>query len=253
MSVAYSDRNKKLLEKSSVFMGYLPAGYPDRQKFISLLESCCKLGMDIAEVGFPAKDPFADGEVIRRAHKAIDYSVTADMDYWRAIRACCPNPLWVMGYLSDLTEGGVYRKLADEGVVDAFVIPGCDDDTFAKMRDELAPCKVDMVRLVSPRDDAEKLRKYFKYDTFIYYQLFNGPTGSNQATEDYTQMLSIAKEYDNLRVLAGFGVNTPMQVRQLLDGGFDGITIGTAMVKKLNISEKNLLDFVEEIANETRS
>lgn len=252
MSTVYSEKNKSLLDKTSFFMGYLPAGYPDRQKFTSLLESCCKLGMDVAEVGFPSKNPFADGDVIRHAHKAIDCTVSADIDYWRAIRASCPNPLWIMGYFADLVESGAYRKLAEENLVDAFVIPDCDDCSYRRIQKELTPYGVDMVRLVRPNSDEKVIREYFQSSAFIYYQLFNGLTGGSQAMEDFSQVLSIAREYGHIRILAGFGVNTPKQARLLLDAGFDGITIGTAMVRELNASAENLLEFVGQIVREIK-
>ena len=252
MSRVYSKKNRSLLNRSDLFMGYLLAGYPSRQTFLSLLSSCCESGVDIVEVGFPSKNPFADGEIIQNAHNAIDSTIAIDMAYWHAVRESCPKPLWFMGYHADLIETGAYYDLAKAGVVDAFVIPDNNEDTFYKMVEKLAPLGVDMVPFVGPCDTERKLREYFQNNVFVYYQLFMGQTGGNQAAEDFTNVLSIAHEYDHLRILAGFGINTPTQAQMLLDAGFDGFIIGTAMVRKLNKSPQTLLEFVKKVKQETK-
>ena len=236
---------------TNLFMGYLPAGYPDRKSFLSLIKLCCENGMDIAEVGFPSKDPFADGDIIRHAHETIDQTISKDISYWHDIRKSCPCPLWIMGYRADLVDSGFYIDLAKAGLVDAFVIPDNDDKTFSHMTKKLEPYNVDMIPFIRPNDTEEKMRECFTDNTFVYYQLFSGPTGSDIEAEDYTKALSIALDYDHLRILAGFGVNSSDQVRHLLDAGINGFIIGTAMVRELNKSEQNLVDFVRQIKKES--
>ena len=240
------------MEKFDIFMGYLPAGYPDRDGFLALLESATGAGLDILEVGFPSKNPFADGKVIRDTHRAIDHSIAHDMAYWRQIRENCPLPLWIMGYSADLVGSGAYLELARAGVVDAFVIPDCDARTFARITQELAPLNVDMVPLVRPDDSDETVRDYFQDYPFVYYQLFLGETGSKAEIDNFTPMLGIARKYNPLRILAGFGISNPTEAQRLLDAGFDGFIVGTAMVRALNESPQALQALIREIRNGTR-
>lgn len=50
------------------------------------MQKCCEAGVDILEVGFPAKDPSFDGEVIRAAQEQVDKVLAADVGYWRELR-----------------------------------------------------------------------------------------------------------------------------------------------------------------------
>ena len=252
MTTIKSEKNQHLLNLSKIFMGYLPAGYPDKSSFLELPELCCKNGMDIVEVGFPSKNPFADGEIIRQAHSVIDHSLSTDINYWRLIRESCSNPLWIMGYREDLVESGMYLKLAQEGLVDAFVIPDNDEDSFDNMQKQLAPLNVDMIRFLRPSCTEEEIRKCFQNSALVYYQLFEGTTGSTKAADSFTEVLSIASEYSHLRILAGFGINSPNQAESLVNAGFDGFIIGTAMVRELNKSVQSLLNFVEQFNYKAR-
>jgi tryptophan synthase alpha chain len=151
-----------------------------------------------------------------------------------------------MGYSADLVESGIYLELAKEGLVDAFVIPDNDDEAFDKMVNELTPLNVDMIRFLRPNCSEGEMRNCFQNSSFVYYQLFEGETGSAMAADDFTEVLSIAGVYDHLRVLAGFGINTHKQAESLLSAGFDGFIVGTAMVRELNKSVQSLLDFVAQ-------
>ena len=70
----------------------------------------------------------------------------------------------------------------------------------------------------------------------------------NSYPEDYLELLTQSRKESNARLFAGFGIGTPERARELLQHGFDGVIIGTAIMKQLNQSEEDLYQFVGKLA-----
>lgn len=243
-----SKRNIDVIEDGKkLLVGYLLAGYPQKESFLKLLTNCEAAGVDIFEIGFPSLDPSNDGEVIQKAHQMVDEVVCSDVSYWAEIRKAVSKPIWVMGYKSDLITTGFYRILAQMELIDALVIPDISFQERQKLSEELAVHGVDIVGFVNPEMQEAELEECFSNTALVYQQLYTGPTGMSVETDNYTEILGKASKYKNTKVFAGFGISTPQRVNQLLNSGFDGAIVGTAMIKKLNASEDELIAFIKEL------
>ncbi|HEO5788761.1 TPA: tryptophan synthase subunit alpha [Streptococcus agalactiae] len=88
-----SEKNRNTFSDKNIFVGYLPAGYPDELRFIEILKNTQDSGVDILELGFPASNPYADGEVIKNAYSKIDYDKVRKIDYWKKIREAVQIPV----------------------------------------------------------------------------------------------------------------------------------------------------------------
>lgn len=241
-------RNQKALQnKGNLLVGYLPQAYPDGETFVTLLPLCQKAGMDILEIGYPASNPTADGQVIRQAHQMIDKAHATDLEYWQKIRQSTSCPIWVMGYAQDLVETGAYLALAKAGVMDALVVPDLPCLDCERIADELAEYQVDVVAFSRPDMGLDEMDFCFTNFALVYQQLYAGQTGGSEVDPRYKELLKIAKKFDGTFVFAGFGINTPQRVREIFSDGFDGAIVGTAMVKKLNESQQDLIEFIEQI------
>jgi tryptophan synthase alpha chain len=251
MTKVLSARNKAILEnRGKLLVGYLVAGYPDPESFLSILKGCTDAGLDIFEIGFPSTVPFLDGEIIQQAHQAVDRSISTDIEYWKKYRKTIENPIWIMGYKDDLMKGNFYRQLAENGLVDNFVIPDMLEEDRRIMAEELKSYDVNVMAFVNPDMTNQEIEKCLSDEDLIYQQLYAGPTGMTVVEDHFEEILSRAKKHPDVRIFAGFGINTPKRVKQLLASGFDGAVIGTAMVKKLNESPQALFNFIRSVKRE---
>lgn len=248
MKIIESKRDNQCLEKKgSLIAGYLVAAYPDMDTFLSIINIAEQAGIDILEIGYPSNDPYDDGEVIKEAHKRTDPVVKTDINYWKKIREKFTGPIWLMGYKKDLIDTGVYRFIADVKCADALVIPDMNIQERIQLKKEVEGSQMDVVGFVSPSTSKEEQNLCFSEFSLIYQQLYDGPTGMPVKTENYKDLLLTGHGYSNTYLFAGFGISTPERVAELLNNGFDGAIIGTAIVRKLNESQEKFKNFIEEL------
>ena len=69
MKTLYSGKNVQAMKNHKVFIGFLPAAYPNTESFLEIIKNCEACGVDIFEFGYPPQNPFADGEVIKKAYQ----------------------------------------------------------------------------------------------------------------------------------------------------------------------------------------
>src|SRR5690625_2718184 len=55
----------------AAFIGYLPAGYPDKEQSIAAAIALAENGADVIEIGIPYSDPVMDGPVIQQATSEV--------------------------------------------------------------------------------------------------------------------------------------------------------------------------------------
>jgi tryptophan synthase alpha chain len=248
MSKIYSERTKKVVANGEKFIiGYFLAGYPDQEQFFEVLDVVEKNGVDVCEIGFPSKNPYADGNVIADAHAKVDFAQATDITYWKKIRECTSKPIWVMAYHEDFIATGIYRFFAEEGVFDGMVIPNTDFETRVALQKEMAFYGIDVIGFASPSMEELELSKVLESSALVYEQLYVGQTGMAQEKEIYHPMLEYTKQYPQVICFAGFGINSYAKVRKVFQDGFHGAAIGTELVKRINISLNSLEIFLKEL------
>lgn len=249
-----NERMKRLFERRKhAFVGYLVAGYPDGEESLRVIKGCCEKGIDVLEIGFPAEDASIDGEVIRRAQERVKKGLGQDMAYWRALRQAVDAPIWVMGYHADLVESGAYLCLAKEGVYDALVVPDMTSAARRVLLEELEPYGIDVVGFINSMSGEEELKDCFSHFQLIYQQLYCGPTGVSNNSQDYEALLRRAREACDAKLFAGFGISTPERAEELLGSGFDGVVVGSVIVSLLEEAEESVYGFIERMAHTVRS
>lgn len=248
MNTILSKRNLNAIkEGEKLLVGYLVGGYPNKDIFLKLLNNCETAGVDIFEIGFPSLNPHSDGEIIRNAHGLVDFSVYTDAGYWELIRNTTSKPIWLMGYKEDLIDTAFYKTLVKKKLIDALVIPDMNFEEHQKLGEEISVYEVDVVGFVNPNMSDIEIKECFSNTSIVYQQLYTGPTGMSVVTDDFQEILSKGRIYNHTKIFAGFGISTAQRVNELLSVGFDGVIVGTAMIKKLNDSENKLLDYIKEL------
>ncbi|NLZ51819.1 MAG: tryptophan synthase subunit alpha [Thermoanaerobacteraceae bacterium] len=242
-----SNKNREVVKSNGIFVGYLLAGYPNNEDFISLVKKVSNTKMDVLEIGFPSDNPIADGDIIRRAHEKVDLNLCQDIEYWKLIRKCTTKPIWLMAYKRDFIDSNLYKEFARNKVMDAIVIPDCIHEEHNQLEQELKEFNVDVLKFIRSTLKSEEIKKRAADASLLYAQLHDGPTGASNVTGNYHSMLKTALEYSDAKIFAGFGIDSKEKVDELFQQGFHGVVIGTAMIRMLNISEEELIKFINAI------
>lgn len=248
MKKIYSHLTKKIVdEKSRILVGYLLAGYKDKDNFFKSVEVLDSKGVDIIEIGYPSDNPYADGEVISSAHSMVDKDVSCSLEFWQETRSKTQKAIWLMAYSKDFLETGKYIEFAKAGVMDGIVIPDADYNLRLKVQSEIAQYGVDVIGFVNPSMNSGELCNVFDDFTMVYAQLYVGQTGMKREGDSYHDMLDFIKSDGRVIAFAGFGLNSASKVNKVLNEGFAGAIVGTELIKKLNNSMVTLEDFVVDI------
>jgi tryptophan synthase alpha chain len=232
---------------------YIIAGYPDRAGSLDCIRRSEEAGVDIFEIGYPSADPYCDGEIIRRAHEQVTKREIPDISYWREIRALVKKPLWIMAYKADFIDTGLYRRFAEEKLADVLVLPDCDEAKRLELQAELAPQKMGIMGFANPTLPADQFKILLKRYAAIYFQLYKGKTGSSaEIGGDLSPYLKTDRE-GQAALFAGFGIDTAEKARSLVKRGFDGVIIGTALVRALNDSKETMTALIRDISQAIKS
>lgn len=246
----YNERMKECVKcNDHTVVGYLTAGYPNEKDFFEVIKECCKRGLAILEIGFPSENPFEDGEVIQRAHRQVGTQLCKNMDFWRKLRREVSVPIWLMGYEKDLIQTGIYRKMAEEGLYDVLVLSDAGIEKRIELKSELKGYGIDVAGFSSNDDSFHEVVENRKEFGIIYQKLYTGPTGEKNNSRDYGELLDYSQMSHQNLIFGGFGITSGDRARELLERGFDGVIVGTEMMRRLNNSKEALYQFVEELVN----
>ena len=240
-------------ENKHSFVGYITAGFPNRTESLSIIKKCCQSGLDILELGFPAKDSCMDGEVIRKAQEQVDKTLAEDLGFWREIRGEINVPIWLMGYRQDLLHHDIYLTLAKENLYNALVIPDTDQNEREHLQKLLSPFHVDVVGFINNEMEQDDIDRVLRNSAIVYHQLYCGPTGVAHNDNSYLPLMHYARGKSKARLFAGFGINSAERVMELIQNGYDGTIIGSAIMKMLENDEEQAYRFIQEIHCAIRS
>jgi len=107
--------------------------------------------------------------------------------------------------------------------------------------------KIDLIRLVTPTTNENRLKKILKNASgFLYYVTITGITGQGSAKmTDIKKSIKKIKKHTKLPVVAGFGIKNSSQVKKVFAFA-DGAVVGSSIV---SIIEKNLKNNQKIILN----
>lgn len=231
-------RNQKIWQQiqeqqEALLIGYLIAGDPDTAKSMTIIENALLAGLDILELGIPSKNPHLDGAVIQEGHARVQ----GDVDQWfvsfvKTVRQKVKKPIWVMGYQQDLFQSDIFEQLVKNRLIDALLIPDCSFEESEEIAQDISTFGIDMVHFVEPHMTDQELADIVQTSAIIYAQTYSGMTGTPiTALENLPAYNERIRKYASSLVVAGFGIKTPDNVRDVVESRFDGAVVGSALVE----------------------
>ncbi len=238
MSTVSTAFEKAAAEDRAALVGYLPAGFPDKQTAIKAALAMAEAGADVIELGLPYSDPLMDGPVIAdavyqalkggtRTRDVLDtVSAIADagvaveiMTYWNPV-----NRYGADAFARDLANAG------GAGLITPDLTPEEADDWVAASEAH----GLDRIFLVAPSSPPERIAAITALCRgFVYAASLMGITGARDSVSASAEgVVSRVRQHTSLPVAVGLGVSTGAQARQVA-GFADGVIVGSAYVRRI--------------------
>lgn len=226
-------------EGRSVFVGYLPVGYPDLDTSIQAALTLARNGVDIIELGPPYSDPVMDGAVIQEATTAALAAGFRMADLFTAVRAITAEtdvPVLVMTYWNPVVQYGIDRYADDllaaggAGLITPDITPDVADEWIAASE----RTGLDRVFLAAPTSSDERLALVTSSSTgFVYTVSTMGITGERAELDRAARTLvGRLRQQGAVRACVGIGISTAAQIAAVSEYA-DGAIVGTALVRAL--------------------
>ena len=237
ISQTFKDDKKKLVT-------FVTGGDPDLETSLKIIKTIINNGADIIEIGMPFSDPMADGPTIQlSSNRAISKGVDLEKIFYltsEAKKVKSGLPIILMGYYNLILHFGIkeFVKKCKENGVDGLIIVDLQPEEDEDLINELKHNQIDLIRLITPTTDEERLKLILKNATgFLYYVSVMGITGQKSANlNDLKKSVTFIKKYTNLPVVPGFGIKNSSDVKNICKIA-DGAVVGSSIIK---IIEENL-------------
>lgn len=228
------------VQNRKAFIPYIMAGDGGLNILAETLSTLEKFGATLIEVGVPFSDPVADGPTIQQAGiRSLQNGTTlrgiiAELTKAREVVSI---PIVLMTYLNPIYSYGIStfaKDIANAGV-DGCIIPDLPIEEENLLAEELENAGIELIRLVtltSPRERILEISSRGK--GFLYTVTVKGITGTrNEFDQEVVEFLKRVKEVSPIPVVAGFGISSENQIKELTPH-CDGVIVGSKIVDLLN-------------------
>ena len=238
MSTVSTAFEKAAADNRAALVGYLPAGFPDKQTAIRAALAMCEAGADVIEVGLPYSDPLMDGPVIADAvYRALKGGVRVK-DVFDTVQAVADAgaAALVMTYWNPVDRYGAdafSRDLANAGGA-GLITPDLTPEEAGPWLAASDSHQLDRVFLVAPSSPAARVAAITRLCRgFVYAVSLMGITGTRDAVSSSAEgVVASIREHTHLPAAVGLGVSTGAQARQVA-GFADGVIVGSAFVRRM--------------------
>ncbi|MEY9212923.1 tryptophan synthase subunit alpha [Thermobifida halotolerans] len=254
-------------EGRAALIGYLPAGFPDVESSIRVVQAMVEGGCDVIEVGLPYSDPTMDGPTIQRAADAALAAGTTPKDVLTVVRATAATgaAALVMSYWNPIERYGVAAFAADlaeaggSGVITPDLIPE-EAESWIRASDAAG---LDRIFLVAPSSTDDRLRLTCEASRgFVYAASLMGVTGTRaRVAGTARRLVERAREAtrdSGLPVCVGLGISNGAQAAEVAAYA-DGVIVGAGFCQRvldapdLDTACERVRSFAAELAEGVRS
>ena len=235
-------------ENRAALIGYMPAGFPTKERSQEIIAAMVSGGVDIVEVGFPYSDPVMDGPVIQQAAEVALMNRTSAQDVLDVVSSVSV-PALVMSYWNPIERVGVETfaaNLATSGGV-GVITPDLTVEESEQWINATTSHGIDRVYVVAPSSSDERLAKVTAACSgFVYAASLMGVTGArNSISHSAADLVARVRRVTDLPVAVGLGVSTREQAAQVAHYA-DGVIVGSAFIK-LVLEASNEKDGIERV------
>lgn len=225
-------------ENRAALIGYLPAGFPDRDTCVDLISTMVESGVDAIEVGLPYSDPLMDGAVIQEAvERALIGGTTTDvvLDTVRRVVEAGAVAV-VMSYWNPIERYGVQRfaaNLAKAGGV-GVITPDLTPEEAGPWIAATDEHSIDRIFLVAPSStDARIATVVSSTSGFVYAASTMGVTGARSTVSSGAgDLVARTRRQTALPIAVGLGVSTGEQATEVATYA-DGVIVGSAFIRRV--------------------
>jgi len=223
-------------ENRAALIGYLPAGFPNPEMSVRLINAMVAAGVDIIEVGLPYSDPLMDGPIIQQAvNEALSAGTTTDvvLDIVRQVVDAGAITV-VMSYWNPIERYGV-QKFAEglqaaggSGVIAPDLTPEEAQDWTSATNSH----DIDRIFMVAPSSTPTRISSIVKVTSgFVYAASTMGVTGARTTVSSGAhELVARTREHTSLPIAVGLGVSTGDQAAEIAAYA-DGVIVGSAFVR----------------------
>lgn len=243
-------------QNRAALIGYLPAGFPDIDGSVALIDAMIEAGADVIEVGLPYSDPLMDGPVIQAAvNQALAAGTTTDvvLDVVRRVSGKGAAIL-VMSYWNPIERYGVERfaaGLAAAGGV-GVITPDLTPEEAGPWIAATDAHGIDRIFLVAPSSTDVRIATVAGVSSgFVYAASTMGVTGARSTVGAAAgDLVHRTRSQTELPVAVGVGVSTGAQAAEVA-GYADGVIVGSAFIRDV-LDAPDLDAAIASVASLTR-
>jgi tryptophan synthase alpha chain len=222
----------------AALVGYLPAGFPDKETAVKAALAMAEAGADVIEVGLPYSDPLMDGPVIADAVYRALSNGTKVADVLDTVQAIADSgtAALVMTYWNPVDRYGVdafARDLANAGGA-GLITPDLTPEEAGPWLEASDKYHLDRVFLVAPSSTTQRIAEISGVCRgFVYAASLMGITGTRDAVSSTAgTLVSRVRAHTGLPVAVGLGVSNRDQAAEVASFA-DGVIVGSAFVRRL--------------------
>ena len=249
--------DKLKAQKKVAFISFLTGGDPDLATSLKIIKELPQNGTDIIEIGIPFLDPAADGPIIEQASKrAIKNGATLAKILQMVVEFRVSNqetPIILMGYYNSILHYGLEKFAIDAKKygVDGLLVVDLPIEEDEELHGFCIKHNLDLIKLIAPTSGEERIKNIIKKASgFIYFVAIAGITGTKSSdANEGAKFANKIKKLTNIPVVIGFGIKNKKQAKEISKIGFDGIVVGSRLVKTIEDGLKKDLS-KPEIAEE---